>query len=96
MATERWSSRLGFLLATVGAAVGLGNVWRFSAVVGQNGGGAYLLPYLLAAVTCAVPLLVLELAVGRTLRTDVVSAFRSVRPSYAAFGWLVAGGSSSC
>ena len=92
MATERWSSRLGFLLATVGAAVGLGTVWRFSAVVGQNGGGAYLLPYLLAAVTCAVPLLVLELAVGRTLRTDVVSAFRSVDPSYAAFGWLVTGG----
>jgi NSS family neurotransmitter:Na+ symporter len=92
MATERWSSRPGFLLATVGAAVGLGNVWRFSAVVGQNGGGAYLLPYLLAAVTCAVPLLVLELALGRTLRTDVVSAFRSVGPSYVAFGWLVTGG----
>jgi SNF family Na+-dependent transporter len=46
MVTERWGSRLGFLLATVGAAVGLGNIWRFSAVVGQNGGGAYLVPYL--------------------------------------------------
>ena len=55
MTTVRWSSRAGFLLATVGAAVGLGNVWRFSAVVGGNGGGAYLIPYLLAAVTCAVP-----------------------------------------
>ena len=92
MATERWSSRLAFLLATVGAAVGLGNVWRLSAVVGVNGGGAYLVPYLLAAVVCAVPLLVLELAVGRTLRTDVVSAFRSVGPSYAALGWIVVGG----
>ncbi|WP_336134437.1 sodium-dependent transporter [Natronomonas amylolytica] len=92
MTPERWSSRLGFLLATVGAAVGLGNVWRFSAVVGQNGGGAYLVPYLLAAFVCAVPLLVLELSVGRTLRTDVVSAFRSVGPVYTAFGWLVVGG----
>jgi len=92
MAAERWSSRLGFLLAAVGAAVGLGNVWRFSAVVGQNGGGAYLVPYLLAAVVCAVPLLVLELAVGRTLRTDVVSAFRSVGVGYTAFGWFVVGG----
>jgi NSS family neurotransmitter:Na+ symporter len=92
MAGERWSSRLGFLLATVGAAVGLGNVWRFSAVVGTNGGGAYLVPYLLAAVVCAVPMLVLELAVGRTLRTDVVSAFRSVGVGYTAFGWLVVGG----
>ena len=92
MATERWSSGLGFLLATVGAAVGLGNIWRFSAVLGANGGGAYLVPYLLAAFVCAVPLLVLELAVGRTLRTDVVSAFRSVDASYAPLGWLVVGG----
>jgi len=92
MAGERWSSRLGFLLATVGAAVGLGNIWRFSAVVGTNGGGAYLVPYLLAAVVCAVPMLVLELAVGRTLRTDVVSAFRSVGVDYTGFGWLVVGG----
>lgn len=71
MTSERWGSRLGFLLATVGAAVGLGNIWRFSAVVGQNGGGAYLVPYLIAAFVCAVPLLVLELSVGRRLRTDV-------------------------
>jgi NSS family neurotransmitter:Na+ symporter len=92
MATEQWSSRLGFLLATVGAAVGLGNIWRFSAVLGANGGGAYLVPYLLAAFVCAVPLLVLELAVGRTLRTDVVSAFRSVDATYAPLGWLVVGG----
>ncbi|MFB6080517.1 MAG: sodium-dependent transporter [Haloferacaceae archaeon] len=90
--TERWASRAGFLLATVGAAVGLGNVWRFSAVVGTNGGGAYLVPYLLAAFCCAIPMLVLELAVGRELRTDVVSAFRSVRTGYAALGWLVVGG----
>ncbi|MFD1644078.1 sodium-dependent transporter [Haloarchaeobius litoreus] len=92
MAGARWSSRTGFVLATVGAAVGLGNIWRFSAVVGQNGGGAYLVPYLLAAVICAVPMLVLELAIGRRLRTDVVSAFRSVDTSYTALGWLVLGG----
>ncbi|WP_435073751.1 sodium-dependent transporter [Halorubrum sp. HHNYT27] len=92
MTAERWSSRVGFLLATVGAAVGLGNIWRFSSVLGANGGGAYLVPYLLAAFALAVPLLVLELAVGRTLRTDVVSAFSSVDRSYTAFGWLVVGG----
>jgi len=92
VSSERWSSRAGFLLATVGAAVGLGNIWRFSAVVGQNGGGAYLVPYLLAAAVCAVPMLVLELSVGRQLRTDVVSAFRSVNPTYVPLGWLVVGG----
>jgi NSS family neurotransmitter:Na+ symporter len=92
MASERWSSSLGFMLATVGAAVGLGNIWRFSAVVGQNGGGAYLVPYLAAAFVCAVPMLVLELSVGRTLRTDVVSAFLSVQSNYAILGWIVVGG----
>ena len=92
MTTTRWSSGAGFILATVGAAVGLGNIWRFSAVVGQNGGGAYLVPYLLAAFVCAVPMLVLELAVGRRLRTDVVSAFRSVETGYTALGWLILGG----
>lgn len=88
---ERWSSRWGFLLASIGAAVGLGNIWRFSAVVGQNGGGAYLVPYLLAAFVFAVPLLILELAVGRALRLDVVSAFRSVRREFAVLGWVVTG-----
>ena len=92
MESERWSSGLGFLLASIGAAVGLGNIWRFSAVLGANGGGAYLVPYLLAAFALAVPMLVLELTVGRTLRSDVVSAFRSVDADYTALGWLVVGG----
>jgi NSS family neurotransmitter:Na+ symporter len=92
MTSERWSSGLGFVLATVGAAVGLGNIWRFSAVVGTNGGGAYLVPYLFAAFCLAVPMLVLELAVGRTLRVDVVSAFRRVDVDYTPLGWVVVGG----
>jgi NSS family neurotransmitter:Na+ symporter len=80
MTTARWSSGLGFVLATVGAAVGLGNIWRFSAVVGQNGGAAYLVPYLLAAAGCAVPLLALELAF-----TTLPTAFATMP-----FGRLVA------
>lgn len=72
----------------MGAAVGLGDIWRFSAVVGSNGGGAYLIPYLLAAFAFAVPLLVLELSVGFDLRTDVVEAFGAVGPSLApSAGW---------
>lgn len=86
---DRWSSRLGFVLAAAGAAVGLGNIWRFSAVVGQNGGGAYLVPYLVSVVALAFPLLVLELAVGQSLRTDVVSAFRSVSDRVSGLGWVV-------
>lgn len=88
---ERWSSRLGFILAAIGAAVGLGNIWRFSAVVGTNGGGAYLVPYLIAAFVFAVPLMVLELAVGRAARVDVVSAFRRIRRKFTILGWIVSG-----
>ena len=86
---ERWTSRVGFILAAVGAAVGLGNIWRFPAVVGQNGGGAYLLPYLLAAVGLAIPLLIFELSIGRSLRADVVTACRRVRPQLEWVGWVV-------
>ncbi len=71
--------------------MGLGNIWRFPSVLGQNGGGAYLIPYLLAAFVFAVPLLILELSVGRDLRMDVVSAFSSVRKRYTALGWMVVG-----
>lgn len=89
MVGDRWSSKFGFLLATIGAAVGLGNVWRFSSVVGTNGGGGYLIPYLIAAFCLALPMLILELSIGRTLRMDVISAFKNVNVSYAPLGWIV-------
>ncbi len=56
---ERWSSHIGFILAAIGAAVGIGNIWRFSAVIGQNGGGAYLIPYFIAVFVFALPLMIL-------------------------------------
>jgi len=86
---ERWSSRLGFLLAAIGSAVGIGNIWRFSAVVGQNGGGAYLVPYLLAVFVCGVPLLALEMAAGRHFRGDVVTVFHAVRHRFRIIGWFI-------
>lgn len=88
---EQWSSRLGFIFAAVGAAVGLGNIWRFPAVVGQNGGGAYLVPYFIAAFAFAVPLMILEISVGRSLKSDVVSACRHIRSEFEIVGWLVGG-----
>ncbi len=91
LSMEQWSSRLGFLLAAIGAAVGLGNVWRFPAVVGSNGGGAYLVPYLIAAFTLAVPLMIMEISVGRSLRADVVTACRQVDERFEVIGWLVGG-----
>jgi NSS family neurotransmitter:Na+ symporter len=88
---ERWSSRAGFLVAAIGAAVGLGDVWLFPVVVGRTGGGAYLLPYFVAAFVIAAPLVTLEFSVGRTFRGDVVSSFSAVRPAFESFGWVVAG-----
>jgi len=88
---ERWSSRSGFLVSVVGAAVGLADVWLFPVVVGRTGGGAYLLPYFVAAFVIAAPLVTLEFSVGRTFRGDVVSAFATVRPAFESFGWVVAG-----
>lgn len=88
---EQWSSRMGFLLAAIGAAVGLGNIWRFPAVVGENGGGAYLVPYLIAAAGFAIPLMILEISVGRSLRADIVSACRQIREEYEIIGWLIGG-----
>ncbi|MDT8357989.1 MAG: sodium-dependent transporter [Methanomicrobiaceae archaeon] len=87
--TDRWSSRTGFFLAAIGSAVGIGNIWRFSAVLGQSGGGAYLLPYLTAVFLFAMPLMILELSMGRHFRANVVSAFRAIRPYFAWIGWVL-------
>ncbi len=61
---ENWTSRSGFIIAAVGSAVGLGNIWRFPYVAYENGGGAFLIPYLLALITAGLPLLFLDYAVG--------------------------------
>ena len=62
---ENWSSRFTFLLAAVGAAVGLGNIWRFPYVTGENGGSAFVMVYLLAVTFVALPILIAEIALGR-------------------------------
>ena len=60
-----WSSRFAFIMASVGFAVGLGNIWRFPYVTGENGGSAFVLIYLLCAVAIGIPCLMAELLVGR-------------------------------
>lgn len=75
---ETWSSRWGFLLASVGFAVGLGNIWRFPYVTGENGGGAFLLIYLACALLISFPLLVSELSIGRLGRASSTGSYRNV------------------
>lgn len=86
---DLWSSRTGFVLAATGAAVGIGNIWRFPSVVGRNGGGAYLIPFLVAVFIFAVPLMILEINSGRRTRVDIVATFRDVRPRFRIFGWFI-------
>ena len=78
---ERWGSNRGFLLATLGSAVGLGNVWRFSYVAGENGGGAFLLVYLVMVLLVGVPLLLGEFALGRSTQRESAGAFDVLAPT---------------
>ena len=65
MKTEFWSSRLTFLFATISCSVGLGNLWRFPYVAGENGGGAFVLVYLFFVLAIGIPLIMAELAIAR-------------------------------
>ena len=76
--TEQWSSRAGFLMAAVGFSVGLGNIWRFPYVTGENGGGAFLLVYLACAFGIGLPLLIGELVIGRRGRGSPAGSMRAV------------------
>ena len=75
MGRENFKSRLGFILVSAGCAIGIGNVWKFPYLVGQNGGGIFVLFYLLFLLIMGLPVLTMELAVGRASRKSVVKAY---------------------
>jgi neurotransmitter:Na+ symporter, NSS family len=75
---ERWSSSIGFILSTIGSAIGLGSIWKFPYEVGSNGGGAFLLFYILGLILVVVPLMLIEFAVGRNGRSDAVGSIAAV------------------
>ncbi len=81
-----WSSKISFILAATGSAVGLGNIWRFPYVMGQNGGALFLLIYILIIATiCFIPMIV-ELLVGKTTKKECVGAYESINPKFKTFG----------
>lgn len=89
---QTWSSRTAFLLATIGAAVGLGNIWRFSFVAGQNGGGAFVLIYLGFVIVIGIPIAMAELMLGRRGHASPVNTLRIVtREERRGSGWVVIG-----
>ncbi|MCK5076776.1 MAG: sodium-dependent transporter, partial [Calditrichia bacterium] len=71
-----WSSRIGFILAAAGSAIGLGNIWRFPYVTGKNGGAAFVLICLILIFTIGLPYLLGELALGRFTKKNPVGAIR--------------------
>ncbi|MFD3686701.1 sodium-dependent transporter [Nocardiopsis sp. NPDC058631] len=84
---EQWGTRAGFLMAAIGSAVGLGNIWRFPYIAYENGGGAFLLPYLIALLTAGIPLLVLEYSIGHKYRSSAPLSYRRIARPAEAIGW---------
>ena len=78
---ETWATRLGFILAAVGSAVGLGNIWRFPFQTADNGGAAFLVVYLASMLIIGIPAILAEFVVGRRANTDAIGAFRSLGKS---------------
>lgn len=91
MKRESFGSRLGFLLVSAGCAIGIGNVWRFPYVTGQDGGGFFVLFYLICLLIMGVPVLTMELAVGRASRRSAVLSYKTLESpghKWHVHGWL--------
>ena len=95
MKRESFQSRLGFLLVSAGCAIGIGNVWKFPYVTGENGGGVFVLFYLLFLLIMGVPVLTMELAVGRASRRSAVLGYKALEPAGSRWhihGWFCVAG----
>ena len=78
LSRAQWGTRFGFLMAMLGAMVGAGNIWRFPYITGQEGGGAFILAYLVLLIILAIPGLIAEVSLGRFTRNGVIGAFRKI------------------
>ncbi|WP_295623961.1 sodium-dependent transporter [uncultured Corynebacterium sp.] len=88
---EVFSTRAAFLFAAIGSAVGLGNIWRFPYVAYESGGGAFLIPYLVALLTAGIPLLFLDYALGHRFRGSAPKVYRRIKPWAEPIGWIQVG-----
>ena len=86
MQRERWSSKLIFIFAAIGSAVGLGNVWRFPYLAGKYGGGAFLIPYMIMLFVVGVPLLIMEFAIGQRMQLGAVGSFKNIKHKLSGIG----------
>lgn len=85
---EQWSSKLGFILASAGAAIGLGAIWKFPYMTGMNGGGAFFLLFIGFTIIIGLPLLIAEFVIGRGAQKEAISAYKKLAPKS---GWSIIG-----
>lgn len=88
---ETWNSQTAFLIAAIGSAIGLGNIWRFPGVAYTNGGGAFLVPYVVALLVIGLPVLFLDYAIGHKFRGSPPLALRRITPKGELLGWFQVG-----
>ena len=87
---DHWASKLGFVLAASGSAIGLGNIWRFPYKAGQYGGGAFVIAYLISVLIIGIPIMIAEFIIGRSAQKSPVGAFKELSSSrvWPLIGWL--------
>ena len=86
---KQWTSEPAFIASMAAAAVGLGNLWRFPYIMGENGGGAFVVAYLIALFVVVLPIMILEVAAGRLSEGNTVHTYRQVNRFGTAYGWFV-------
>lgn len=91
MKREQWGSRVGFILAAVGSAIGLGNIWRFPYMAYENGGGAFFIPYLFAMITAGIPFMILEFSMGQKHRGSAPTTLSKIHSKFEWLGWFQVG-----
>jgi len=86
---KQWSSEPAFVASMAAAAVGLGNLWRFPYIMGENGGGAFVVAYLISLLVVVLPIMILEVAAGRLSQGNTVQTYRQVNKFGVWYGWFV-------
>lgn len=84
----QWGTRAGFILAAIGSAVGLGNIWRFPYMVASNGGGAFMIVFLIAMLTAGIPIMILEFSIGHKTHRSAPGALKFLNSKWEWLGWL--------
>lgn len=86
---NRWDNSTGFLIAMIGAIIGLSGIWKFSYLMYENGGGTFLIPYVLAIVVMAIPILVLEFGIGFKFKSSLPKVFYNIKSEFEIVAWFI-------